>query len=138
MADESRNFDVEIITPDRIFYQGQAEMIEFNTTEGEIGVYKNHIPLTTVLSPGIVTITIHGGEEQKRKAAVHTGFAEILGDKVTILAEMAEWPDEIDVDRAKAAMERAKKRLADKRPETDIMRAELALQKSLVRINIKG
>ena len=49
-------FQVEIITPDRIFYRGQASMIEFTTTEGEIGVFKDHIPLTTVLAPGIVTI----------------------------------------------------------------------------------
>ena len=54
MADD-RIFSVEIITPDRIFYKGEAEMIEFTTVNGEIGVYKNHIPLTTVLAPGIVT-----------------------------------------------------------------------------------
>lgn len=63
MADD-RIFSVEIITPDRIFYQGEAEMIEFTTVNGEIGVYKNHIPLTTVLAPGIVTIT---GPEGKKK-----------------------------------------------------------------------
>ena len=74
MADD-RIFSVEIITPDRIFYQGEAEMIEFTTVNGEIGVYKNHIPLTTVLAPGIVTIT---GPEGKKEAAVHSGFAEIL------------------------------------------------------------
>ena len=50
-------FQVEIITPDRIFYRGQASMIEFTTTVGEIGVFKDHIPLTTVLAAGIVTIT---------------------------------------------------------------------------------
>lgn len=75
-------------------------MIEFNTTEGEIGVYPDHIPLTTVLAPGVVTIT--NGEDVK-EAAVHAGFAEILGDKVTLLAEIAEWPDEIDEKRAEAA-----------------------------------
>ena len=64
-------------------------MIEFTTVNGEIGVYKNHIPLTTVLAPGIVTIT---GPEGKKEAAVHSGFAEILQDKVTFLAEIAEWP----------------------------------------------
>ena len=79
MAEESRNFQVEIITPERIFYTGEASMIEFTSVEGEMGVYKNHIPLTTVLAPGIVTITEDGGQ---KKAAVHAGFAEILGDKV--------------------------------------------------------
>ena len=61
---EGRNFDLEIITPDRVFYQGQASMIEFNTTEGEIGVYKDHIPLTVIIKPGVLTIT---SEEDKRK-----------------------------------------------------------------------
>ena len=133
MADNS--FVVKIITPTRVFYEGTAEMIEFNTVEGEIGVYKNHIPLTTVIAPGIVVIT--EGEE-KRKAAVHSGFAEILGDKVTILAEVAEWPEEIDVDRAIAARDRAEKRLAEKGENVDVARAEIALRKSLVRIGIRS
>ena len=131
MADNT--FTVKIITPEREFYNGEVEMIEFNTTEGEIGVYKNHIPLTTVLAPGIVTLHEEGGE---KKAAVHAGFAEILGDEVTLLAEIAEWPDEIDVARAKAAEERAKERLNGKAADLDFKRAEFALKKSLVRQQI--
>lgn len=128
-------FKVEIITPDRVFYTGETDFIEFTTESGEIGVYKNHIPLTTVLAPGIVTI--HNGEEEKR-AAVHAGFAEILNDKVTLLAEMAEWPDEIDVERAKAAMERAQQRLENHTAEVDIKRAEFALHRALTRIHAAG
>ncbi len=127
------NFTVEIITPDRSFFRGEATMVEFNTVEGEIGVYPNHIPLTTVLAPGIVTIT--NGEE-KKQAAVHAGFAEILGDKVTLLAEIAEWPDEIDLNRAKAAEDRARERLAAKAEDLDVARAEIALKKALVRQDI--
>ena len=135
MAEESRNFQVEIITPERIFYTGEASMIEFTSVEGEMGVYKNHIPLTTVLAPGIVTITEDGGQ---KKAAVHAGFAEVLGDKVTLLAEIAEWPDEIDFDRAEAARERAKARIENKQDSgIDMIRAELALRKALVRISLK-
>lgn len=126
--------DVEIITPDRVFYTGEATMIEFNTTEGEIGVYPNHIALTTVIAPGIVTIST---EEEQIKAAVHAGFAEILPDKVTLLAEIAEWPDEIDVKRAQAAEERARERLEKKDANLDVMRAEIALKKALVRQNLK-
>ena len=109
-------------------------MIEFNTTEGEIGVYPDHIPLTTVLAPGVVTIT--NGEDVK-EAAVHAGFAEILGNKVTLLAEIAEWPDEIDEKRAEAAKERAEARIAAKAADTDMLRAEFALRKALVRIEVK-
>ena len=134
MADDSRVFGVEIITPDRIFHKGEATMIEFNTAAGEIGVYKNHIPLTTVLAPGIVTI--HKDGEDKVIAAVHSGFAEVLPDKVTLLAEIAEWPEEIDVARAQAAKARAEERLANKTEDMDIKRVELALRKALVRIDI--
>lgn len=126
-------FKVEIITPDRVFYTGDADMIEFNTADGEIGVYRNHIPLTTVLVPGVVTI--HEGDVQK-VAAVHAGFAEILNEKVTLLAEVAEWPEEIDLNRAEAAKERAEERLQNKTTDVDLRRAEFALRKALTRIDI--
>lgn len=128
-------FKVQIITPERIFYDGEASMIEFNTTEGEIGVLKDHISLTTVIAPGIVTITEAEGTKQ---AAVHAGFAEILGDRVTLLAEIAEWPEEIDVERAKAAEERARQRLEQKSEEIDVLRAEIALKKALIRKDLRG
>jgi F-type H+-transporting ATPase subunit epsilon len=134
MADESRNFRVEIITPERVFYTGEATMIEFTSVEGDMGVYKHHIPLTTVLAPGIVTITEPEGQ---KKAAVHSGFAEVLGEKVTLLAEIAEWPEEIDTDRAEAARKRAEDRLAAKSEDLDVARAEFALRKALVRISLK-
>ena len=132
MADANKLFKVEIITPERVFYTGDAEMIEFTTTEGDIGVYKHHIPLTVVLAPGIVTITESEGQ---KKAAVHSGFAEILGEKVTLLAEIAEWPDEIDKNRAEEAKTRAERRLSTKEAGLDVKRAEIALKKALVPID---
>ena len=71
-------------------------------------------------------------------SAVHAGFAEILGEKVTLLAEVAEWPDEIDLARAEAAKERAEERLSNKSANLDVARAELALRRALVRIDIKS
>ena len=127
-------FKVEIITPDRIFFTGEADFLEFTAESGDLGVYKNHIPMTTVLAPGLVTI--HNGDEEK-VAAVHAGFAEILGDKVTLLAELAEWPDEIDEQRAIAAKERAEQRLASHTEDIDVKRAEFALKKALIRIDAK-
>ena len=127
-------FDLKIITPDRVFYSGKASFLELNTVEGEIGIYKNHIPMTTVLEPGIATITEEGGN--KKEAALHTGFMEILGDKITILAEIAEWPDEIDRNRAEEAKIRAERRLQNDKSNINITRAELALHKALVRIEL--
>lgn len=134
MAEENKFFRLEIITPDRNFYEGEASMVEFTSVEGELGVYKNHIPMTTVLAPGIVTITEAGG---KKEAAVHAGFVEILPDKVTFLAEIAEWPEEIDAARAEAARSRAEERLHNHVAEVDVTRAEIALKKALVRIDLK-
>jgi F-type H+-transporting ATPase subunit epsilon len=130
----AENFQLQIITPDRIFYEGEASMVEFTSVDGEMGVYKHHIPLTTVLAPGIVTITEPGG---KKEAAVHAGFVQILGEKVTFLAEIAEWPDEIDVGRAEAAKARAEERLRSHSAQIDVARAEMALKKALVRLHVK-
>ena len=134
MADNEKMFRVQVITPDRIFYTGEAEMIEFTTNSGQIGVYKNHIPLTTVLAPGAVIIHEADGE---KIAAVHAGFAEILSGQVTLLAEIAEWADEIDVSRAEAAKKRAEERLSAKTADIDLARAEFALRKALTRIDVK-
>lgn len=132
MADNNL-FKLRIITPDRVFYEGEASMVEFNTTEGEIGIYKKHVPTTVIVSPGILTIT---EAEETKEAALHAGFAEILQDEVVILAEIIEWPEEIDLDRAEAARERAEERLHSKTPETDVLRAETALQRALARIHV--
>lgn len=132
MADNNL-FTLKIITPDRVFYEGSVSMVEFNTTEGEIGIYKKHVPMTVIVSPGVITIT---EEEGTKEAALHAGFAEILQDEVVILAEIIEWPEEIDVSRAQAAKERAEERLRSKTPETDILRAETALQRALARIHV--
>ena len=126
-------FKLRIITPDRVFYEGEAEMVEFNTTEGEIGIYKKHIPMTVIIKPGILTIT---EESETKTAALHAGFAEILPDQVTIMAEIIEWPVEIDQERAEQAKERAEERLQNKTPETDIARAETALLRAMARLEV--
>ena len=119
MAEENKYFQLQIITPDRIFYEGEASMVEFNSVDGELGVYKHHIPLTTVLAPGIVTITESGGQKE---AAIHAGFVQILGETVA---------------RAEAAKARAEERLHNHAADIDVARAEIALQRALVRIGIK-
>lgn len=124
---------LQVVCPDRTFYEGDVTMVELNTTEGEIGIYPKHIPMTAILRPGILTITDENG---LRNAALHEGFIQILPEKVTILAESAEWPDEIDLDRAEAARGRAEERIKDKDSKTDIARAETALLRAIARINV--
>lgn len=129
---ENKTFMLTVILPDRVFYEGNCEMLELNTTEGEIGIYPEHVSTTCILAPGVMNIHESDGI---KKAALHTGFMEILRDRVTILAEAAEWPGEIDIKRAEAARQRAEERLSRKDANLDVMRAELALRKAIARIN---
>ncbi len=130
MADKT--MQIKIIAPDRVFYEGDVSFIEFNTTEGILGIYPKHIPMTVVVAPGVLKIEENGGEI--KEAALHSGFAEILGDSITILAESVEWPDEIDVKRAEEAKVRAERRIHD--DSQDLNRAELALKRSIVRMQL--
>ena len=127
-------FTLKIITPDRIFYEGSATMVEMNTTEGEMGVYPRHIPMTVIIAPGVLNIYQEDGEV--KKAALHAGFAEILSEQITILAEIVEWPDEIDEKRAEEARRRAEERIRNKAAGIDVVRAEAALHRALTRINV--
>ena len=133
MADESRSFRLEVISPDRIFFDDMVEMVELRTTEGDIGVLKGHIPLTAVVAPGIMKIKASDGEKE---AALHDGFIEILKEKVIVLAESCEWPDEIDINRANEAKIRAERRLKGAEGEINESRAELALKRALTRIDL--
>lgn len=131
MADDGKILKLRVISPDRIFFEGDADFVELRTSEGEIGVYKAHIPLTSILVPGLLKIHLDGNV---KIAALHNGFAEILPDSITVLAESAEWPEEIDLERAKNAKQRAEDRLRSGDENVNVARAELALRKALIRI----
>ena len=83
---------LQIISPDGVFYKGEVTMLEMTTTEGEAGIYPGHIPMTNILKPCIASI--HEDSKIKR-AKIQGGFSQILQDSVTILAEIAEWAEEI-------------------------------------------
>lgn len=127
MADKT--FRLKIVAPERIFYEDDVPFVEFRTTEGEIGVYPGHIPLTSIIAPGVVRI--HTTDGEIKEAALLEGFSEILPNEVVILAETVEWPDEIDANRAREAQIRAERRLQSQ--DGDMNRAELALKRAIVR-----
>ena len=91
----AERFELKIISPDEVFYEGEGTFLEFVSVEGEMGVYQNHIPLTTILEPCVMKIH---NESEVKKAAILGGFVEIQKDKITVLAEDAQWPEEIDID----------------------------------------
>ncbi|NQX70608.1 F0F1 ATP synthase subunit epsilon [Paenibacillus alba] len=130
-------FLLEIVTPERKVYAEQANMVSVKGVEGELGILPNHIPLVTPLKIAPITVKKQGSKDEI--IAVNGGFMEVRKDKVVILAESAELPEQIDIDRAKAAKERAEKRLAEtKQDNVDFKRAEAALQRAVNRISVSG
>ncbi len=127
----AEKFRLTIVTPDREFFNEDVDMVEFNTTEGEIGVYGGHAPLTVIVRPGILTIT---QESTIKNAALHAGFVQILPQEVTILAEIIEWPSEIDEARAAAARQRAESRISEHDANFDMDRAQTALMRAIARM----
>jgi F-type H+-transporting ATPase subunit epsilon len=125
---------VEVVTPERVVYSGEANMVIARGVEGDLGILPNHMPLVTPLKIAPVRIKVEG--EKEMVIAVSGGFMEVRGDKVTIIAEAAELPGDIDVERARKAKERAEERLRQKLPDLDVARAERSLQRALLRIDV--
>ncbi len=128
---------LQVIAPKRVIFDGECTMIEYNTTEGYVGVLPGHIAMTQIIAPGRLTIY----EENKEKPLYLTamsGIATIMPDTITLLTEICEFKDEIDVERAKAARERALKRLEEKLETTDMARAAKALKRAEARIEVAG
>ncbi|ATY86239.1 F0F1 ATP synthase subunit epsilon [Kyrpidia spormannii] len=123
---------LDIVTPERTVYSRPVEMVILRGAEGDLGILPGHMPLVTTLPIGLVRIKEEG---RWSLVALSGGFLEVRPDRVTVLAEAAELPEEIDVVRAERARERAERRLAEKgRPDIDYVRAELALKRALNRL----
>ncbi|MDI3327831.1 MAG: F0F1 ATP synthase subunit epsilon [Alicyclobacillaceae bacterium] len=123
---------LDIVTPERTVYSRSVEMVIARGAEGDLGILPGHMPLVTTLPIGLVHIKEEG---RWSLVAISGGFLEVRPDRVTILAEAAELPAEIDVSRAQRAKERAERRLAEKgRADIDYVRAELALKRALNRL----
>jgi len=127
-------FRLEIVTPERKVYSDDVDMLIVKGELGDLGILPNHAPLATPLAISIATIRKDGIEQ---KVAISGGFLEVGNNKAIILAETAELPEDIDLDRARKAKERAEQRLAHKsNGEFDIIRVETALQRAMNRINL--
>ena len=121
---------VELVSPERILFSGEAEMVIARTSGGDIAFLTGHAPFVGVLGIGVVTIQLTGS--QREHAAVHGGFVEVRDNRVIILSDVAELSDHIDVERAREAQERAEERLrADHDAE-----AEAALRRAHVRLEV--
>ncbi|HTG90534.1 MAG TPA: F0F1 ATP synthase subunit epsilon [Vicinamibacterales bacterium] len=126
---------LEIVTPDRSVVADSVDEVEIPAADGYLGVLPGHTPMLAMLQIG--ELWYRQGSE-KHYASIAFGFAEVLPDRVTILAELAERPDEIDVARAEAAKKRAEARLTNPPPDLDFERTRIALMKAIVRIQVSS
>lgn len=125
---------LQIVTPDRAVIHEEVDAVEIPAADGSLGVLPGHTPLLTTLRVG--QLRYRKGEEQQFML-IAFGFAEVLPDRVTILAQVAERPEEIDTARADAARMRAETRLARPARDIDFERARIAMMKSLVRLQVE-
>ena len=126
----SNKLRLSIITPTRRMFDSDVDMVIMRGISGDFGVLPGHEPTTTALTYGI--LRVFSSSEQK-SACVLGGFVEIQPDRVTVMTDAAEWPDEIDKNRAAAARERAERRIREHQSNVDLTRAELALKRALLR-----
>jgi F-type H+-transporting ATPase subunit epsilon len=126
-------FQLEIVTPEKLVVNEPVEEAQIPGLGGYLGILPGHAPLITELAVGVITYRAQG---VTKSLSVAWGFAEVLPDKVTMLAETAERPDEIDVGRAQKAKERAEQLLKSNDPQLDYDRAQDALQRAETRLKV--
>ena len=128
-------FSFEIVTPERQFFSGNVEMVVLKTPDGEMGILPGHIPMVVAVAVGPVKII---QKDKEHKAFLSEGFMEITEDKTIIVADSAEWPEEIDINRAKAAKMRAEERLRNKLSYKEYTQTQAALARAMQRLKIKN
>jgi F-type H+-transporting ATPase subunit epsilon len=126
---------LEIVTPDKLLVREEVDEVEIPGSEGYFGVLPGHTPMLASLTVG--EMWYRKGQE-RFYLGVAFGFAEVLPDRVTILAQMAERPEDIDVGRAEAAKKRAEARITQLKSDVDYDRARAALMKSLMRLQLQS
>lgn len=132
MAD---TFHLEIVTPEKMLVSEEAEEMQIPGKSGYLGILPGHAPLITELSAGELT---YRSENRTHRYAVAWGFAEVLPDKVTVLAESAERPEDIDVNRARDEKQKAEEHLKNGKSEEDFTRAEEELKAADARLEVAG
>lgn len=126
---------LEVVTPQKVMVSQEVEIVVAPGSLGEFGILEGHVPFLSGIVPGELRYSVGG---QAERFVVTTGFAEVSNNRVSVLVDAAEKAAEIDVERARKAMERAKERLARERSAGDIdfLRAEAALKRALVRLRV--
>ena len=130
-----KTFYLEITASDRKFYNGECEMMIFPAIDGQQGILPNHESMVTAVKAGELRFKVNG---EWKEAAVGDGFVEIMPEFVVLLADTVEWPDEIDIRRAKEAKERAQERLRQKESQREYYHSKAALSRAMARLKVTG
>jgi F-type H+-transporting ATPase subunit epsilon len=126
---------LDVVTPQKLAYSEQVDLIEGPAIDGLIGILPDHAPLVTAMKIGVVRVVKDGEETQ---IAISEGFMEVQPDQINLVVRTAELPEEIDVDRAKSARERAEEKLEKDRESVDFARAEAAYDRAKARLKASG
>lgn len=131
----ARTIAIDIVTPERVVFKEQVEMVIVSALDGYLGVLPGHAPLVTGIKIGIVKIKKDGEEILIPTSG---GIMEVRPEQITLVVSTAELPHEIDIERAEKAKERAEERLSDKHANIDEARAQAALDRAIARLRVVG
>ncbi|NLY77171.1 MAG: F0F1 ATP synthase subunit epsilon [Tissierellia bacterium] len=126
-------FKLEVVTPDRAFFSDEVDMVILRGIDGDFAVLKDRAPFITPLSIGQIRIK---KDNKEMVAAMSGGYVSVTKEKTTVVTDSAEWPEEIDVERAEEAKKRAEKRLNGNKEGIDLLRAELAFRRAANRLEV--
>jgi len=126
-------FNLEIVATDKVFYRGDCELLVYPALDGERGVLAGHENMVSAVKAGELRCTINGKQEV---AAVGQGFIEILGDRVVLICDFVERPEEIDIKRAQLAKERAEERIRLKSSKAEYIHSQAALARAMARLKV--
>jgi F-type H+-transporting ATPase subunit epsilon len=129
-------FNLEVITPERSAVDTEVVSVQFTATDGLTGVLARHAPLISASAVGPLRYT--GADGKTVELLVGDGFVEVHANKMKVLGDFAEFPDEIDAERAQDSLDRAKRRLKEHAHDTDQVRAEAALRRAMARLRMVG
>ncbi len=128
-------FTLEIMTPERYFFQGEAESLRVDCTDGQLAVLKGHCPMLAALPVGELSIRLP--DETEPKSAVHAeGFVEVRPDRVLVFVQSCEWPDEIDIKRAQEAADKANEKLRQQQSLNEHRHTQISLARAMARLRV--
>lgn len=129
-------FPLQIITPERVFFEGEVQRVIVRTTEGDVGILAKHVKYVAALPSGPVKITLSDGTE--RLAALSGGAIKVSPAQTAILANAVEWAEEIDIDWAKRSEQDALRRKKNSQNAQELQYAEMKLQRALNRLRVSS